>query len=178
MEDPTDQTKFFTAFWVQEPESSVSWQRKNVRLSKTLWESENGGRDPLMLASLLRGMSIYGHDSLGDEIAEIIVATTRRKHSKYGQAVKDRDMRLMVEVALYDDEFRIELLKTVNEIRSVGFPPFDLEERRKIEITNAVMNLYGIASDSKDASGRGSYDRLYQRATRAKKKLPKDSSEG
>lgn len=175
MEDPTDQPKFFTTFWVQEPESSESWKHKNAKLSKISSESENGSRDPLLLASLLKGMSIYGHDNLGDEIAEIIVATTRRKYSKYGQMIQNRDIHLIIETALKDDEFRVDLLKTVNETRKGKFPEFDLDERGKIEITNVVLNLYGVASDAIGASARASYDRLYKRFERAKKKVPEGS---
>lgn len=173
MEDPKQPPKFSGAFWLPEPESIKSWQAKHSRLAKTFQETEAETRDPLRLASLLEGMSIYGHDGLGSEIAEVIRRNVRRKHNQYTKALQDREMPLMIEAALKDDEFRIELLKTVNKALNGGSPPFDLEERGKIEITNAVMNLYGVASDSKDASIRSSYDRLYKRLERAKKKVHK-----
>ncbi len=173
MEDPKQPPKFSGACWLPEPESIKSWQAKHSRLAKTFQETEADSRDPLRLASLLEGMSIYGHDGLGSEIAEIIRRNVRRKHNQYTKALQDRDMPLMIEAALNDDEFRIELLKTVNKTLKGGSQPFDLEERGKIEITNAVMNLYDAASDSKDASGRGSYDRLYKRVERAQKKASK-----
>ncbi len=175
MDDSKGLPQFSGGFWQPDPESVESWQSKHSKLAKTFQEIESGERDPLWLASLLKGMSIYGHDNLGDEIAKIIVSNVRRKKSKHADALIDRDIRLMIEAALNDDEFRAALMKTVNEMREGKFLPFDLEERRKIEITNAVSNLYGVASDSKDASGRASYDRVHKRAKRAKRSAAKGS---
>lgn len=161
----------FVSSWVEEPEEPKAWQAKSVQLSAALQKYKENGCDPFTLASLLRGLSIYGHDNLGTEIADIIFKLGRRTRDKHYDALRDRDQHILINDALNDDLSRRWLFQHVNKIRLESSRPLiHPDESRKIEIVNAVADLFKEGADGNTSGPRTTYDRINKRAQRKKQR--------